>query len=151
MQGFNSSIEKSYSILDFPMYTSEAHIFGCFFHLKKSLLRHIRDDDPSKKNCNLSTDQNFVRFYSKLVACLIFIPTENVVDAFAASQLNKLYKYFEDNYIGARGRENTQIRAKISYHDGIFSKFDFKEGKYDQLDITVIKNKMYHHKNKTNR
>jgi hypothetical protein len=53
-----------------------------------------------------------IRLYCKLLACLAFLPLEDVVEAFEAIQLKApkecvpLYKYFEENYIGKLNRGN---------------------------------------------
>ncbi|CAF1042243.1 unnamed protein product, partial [Brachionus calyciflorus] len=74
----------------------DAEIFGCFFHLKKNIWRHIQEDGLSVKYCESKIEENTVRLYSKMLACLAFVPVEDTV------------AYFEDFYIGpmSRGRNH---------------------------------------------
>ncbi|CAF1111998.1 unnamed protein product [Brachionus calyciflorus] len=90
----------------------DAEIFGCFFHLKKNIWRHIQEDGLSVEYCESKIEENTVRLYSKMLACLAFVPVEDTVMVFellkknCPNRLEKLYKYFEDFYIGpmSRGR-----------------------------------------------
>ncbi|RNA12641.1 hypothetical protein BpHYR1_000768 [Brachionus plicatilis] len=88
----------------------EADVFGCYFHLKKSIWRHIQSIGLAAKYSDLSLKDNLIRKYSKMLACLAFVPVDYVIDAFEEVQslipneLKKVYTYFEDNYIGAKKR-----------------------------------------------
>ncbi|RMZ96789.1 hypothetical protein BpHYR1_047432 [Brachionus plicatilis] len=73
----------------------DAEVCGCFFHLKKSIWRHILSD--------------------------VFVPSDLVIGAFVllqqnvTSKLSKLYKYFEEIYIGVKGRERYGNRKEPRY------------------------------------
>jgi hypothetical protein len=85
----------------------DAEVCGCFFHLKKNICRHIQDSGLVTEYCDLSIEDNQVRKFAKMLACLAFAPVSDVVDAFVSlqneipSKLKKVYTYFEDNYIVA--------------------------------------------------
>ncbi|CAF1024296.1 unnamed protein product, partial [Brachionus calyciflorus] len=86
----------------------ECEIHGCFFHLKKSIWRNVQD-------CGLVTDYTTneeIRMYCKMLACLAFVPIDDVIIAFESlkkvvtnSSLQKLYTYFEKFYIGPMTRD----------------------------------------------
>ncbi|RNA06718.1 hypothetical protein BpHYR1_009221 [Brachionus plicatilis] len=96
----------------------DADIFGYFIHFKKSLWRHIQLEGLVVEYCDLSNGNNQVRLNCKLVACLAFLPPDDVIGAFVMlkkqtlAELNKFYRYFEDNYIGARGKGKSLVRKE---------------------------------------
>ncbi|CAF1113399.1 unnamed protein product, partial [Brachionus calyciflorus] len=107
----------------------DAEIYGCFFHFKKSIWRHIQADGLVVDYCDLSNENNLIRLYCKLIACLAFVPPEDVIEAFvvikkqAPIKLNKIYKYFEDNYIGGKGRGKSQIRREPRFSIDLWNCF----------------------------
>lgn len=60
----------------------EANILGCFFHLKKSIWRHIQDNGLVNDYNDLNIIENNIRLYTKMLACLAFVPCEFVISAF---------------------------------------------------------------------
>ncbi|RMZ94417.1 hypothetical protein BpHYR1_019189, partial [Brachionus plicatilis] len=90
---------------------SDTETCGCFFHIKKSIWRHVQEYGLATAYKDIKED-NQTKLYTKMLACLAFVPVEEVVSAFetlkkaSPSNLGKLYKYFEQYYIGplTRGR-----------------------------------------------
>ena len=100
----------------------ETKVCRCFFHFKKSIWRHIQQEGLSIEYCDMTISQNLVRLYSKKLVCLAFIPLDDVLDFFillqknAPAKINKLYKYFEETYIGLKGRGRYGTRKEARYH-----------------------------------
>ncbi|RNA34755.1 hypothetical protein BpHYR1_006941 [Brachionus plicatilis] len=96
---------------------SEAIACGCFFHFKKSIYRQIQSLGLASEYNDIGNKDNLTRQFSKMIACLDFVPLDHVVDTFvqlkslAPSNLKDLLSYFEEYYIGkrARGRFNTKL------------------------------------------
>nr|XP_033788082.1 uncharacterized protein LOC117354520 isoform X1 [Geotrypetes seraphini] len=81
-------------------------VSGCLFHLGQSLWRKIQDEGLTS---NYRDDEN-VRLYAKMLLALSFVPPENVGDCFEElddkrpDELQPVYDYWEDHYIGRRRR-----------------------------------------------
>ena len=50
----------------------DCEISSCFFHLKKSIWRHVQSDGLVSEYCDIQKEENFVRLYTKMLACLAF-------------------------------------------------------------------------------
>ncbi|CAF0767577.1 unnamed protein product [Brachionus calyciflorus] len=65
---------------------------------------------------DLTTNENPIRLYSKILASLAFVPPEDVEDAFVLAQnnapkvLKKVNEYFETNYIGDKRKTKVPSR-----------------------------------------
>ncbi|XP_068205261.1 uncharacterized protein [Palaemon carinicauda] len=89
----------------------DANINGCFFHLSQSIWRKIQITGLSN---SYISDANY-RLYCKMLAALAFLNPDEVTDAFEElnedlehlqldEEMQILYDYFEDTYIGRRQR-----------------------------------------------
>ncbi|RNA01702.1 hypothetical protein BpHYR1_007717 [Brachionus plicatilis] len=93
----------------------ESEVCGCFFHLKKSIWRHVQENGLATKYSDFSSE-NLIRRHKKMLACLAFVPVDFVVNAFKELQscipndLKKIFTYFEDNYIGPKKRTKVPSR-----------------------------------------
>ena len=85
----------------------ECTLYGCYFHLKQNIWRHIQTCGLVQAYRDLESP---IRQYCKLLVCLAFLPLTDVVEAFETIQTKApkecvpLYRYFEENYIGNRNR-----------------------------------------------
>ena len=107
--------EKS-AINAFMTVYPDANINGCFFHLSQSIWRKIQITGLSN---SYISDAN-CRLYCKMLAALAFLNPDEVIDAFEElnedlerlqldEEMQILYDYFEDTYIGRRQRRGRRI------------------------------------------
>jgi len=102
----------------------DIEIFGCFFHFRQSLWRHIQS---AKFVTDYNNDEKVRSFFRK-IASLAFVPVSDVIDAFVLlkkslsdmfAKYNVFTKYFEENYIGSKKRGKSsgrhQPRFAIEY------------------------------------
>ena len=77
----------------------------------------------------MEKENNHVRLYCKLIACLAFVPCDFVIDAFiliksqAPSKLKELLNYFEEFYIGKMGRGKNATRKQPRYEINLWNCF----------------------------
>lgn len=89
-----------------------AALGGCFFHLGQSIYRKVQ----SEQLTNLYKDDEKFRTFVKMMSALAFLPPGHVVGGFVALQdhadytqnLDPIYNYFEDTYIGRPNRRGRQ-------------------------------------------
>ena len=89
----------------------DSEIHGCFFHLKKCIWRHIQEYGLVTSYMDAKNEENQTRLFCKMLACLAFVPVDDVISAFETlkknlpnNDLQKLYKYFEQYYIGTMSK-----------------------------------------------
>ncbi|CAF1004601.1 unnamed protein product [Brachionus calyciflorus] len=96
----------------------ETDILGCFFHLKKSIWRQIQNYGLVNEYNDMSNEDNNIRLYAKMIACLAFVPCRVVITAFGLikertpNKMKDLISYFEEYYIGKPGRGKNPIRKQ---------------------------------------
>lgn len=89
---------------------------GCHFHFAQSIWRHIQQIQGLSTKYKL--DPNFA-LHIRMISALAFVPPNNVILAFEElldspffceneEFLNPLTNYFEDTWIGRRGRKNVR-------------------------------------------
>lgn len=85
----------------------EAEIHGCFYHLSQSIHRKMQGLGFQTR---YQEDTEFAT-YVRMISAIAFVPLQDTVSAFEALQdsttdadLQQLFDYFEDNYIGTRRR-----------------------------------------------
>ena len=93
-----------------------ATVLGCLFHLSQSLWRRIQNEGLS----NLYRDDENIKLYSKMLIALSFVPPEDVGSAFdelndsRPDNLQNVYDYWEDNYVGRLRRVDELTRCFLS-------------------------------------
>ena len=103
------SYSKVFKVLKLAIMNSIEEVFpdceisGSFFHLKKRFWRHVQFwRGLVSEYCDIQKEDNLVRLYTKMLACLAFVPVDDVVDTFvilkkeSQTKLSSLYKYFEE-------------------------------------------------------
>lgn len=81
-------------------------LIGCLFHLGQCLWRKIQE----KGLTGLYRDDETIRSFSKMLLALAYVPPSDVAAAFdelseqAPRELQPVYDYWEDNYIGRQRR-----------------------------------------------
>ena len=83
-------------------------ITGCFFHLKQSIYRQAVDKGLRQRYID---DEN-IRLHIKILGSLAFVPPQDVINTFEdlveadtfPDEVEGLYDYFENTYIGRRQR-----------------------------------------------
>ena len=94
-----------------------ANITGCFFHLGQCVWRKIINVGLRERYVN---EEN-VRTLIKMMTCTAFLPTDDVIKGFEAlrnlesynEDLDVIFDYFEDNYIGRPMSNNRRRRPKF--------------------------------------
>ena len=96
----------------------DARLVGCLFHLGQSVWRKI----GSLNLTNLYLHDEQIRSFCKMLVALAFVPADDVVAVFEKlqdeipSDLDDLFNYFEDSYIGRpyrRRRKDPFFRIEL--------------------------------------
>ncbi|CAF0913382.1 unnamed protein product [Brachionus calyciflorus] len=90
----------------------------------------------------MSILDNNVSKYVKMLACLAFVPKEDVIDGFTVleitypEKLKQIFKYFEENYKGAKGRGRNSGRKKPRFDIEIWN--CYKRSKHNIPDKLIF-------------
>lgn len=85
-----------------------ATVNGCFYHLRQNILRKIQSEGLQVQ---YQTNRD-VELQARMIAAIAFVPLANVENAFeslqdtALNELEPIFNYFEDTYIGRPRRRN---------------------------------------------
>ena len=119
------SLDPISVLIDFEIATKNAitsafpnsSIAGCFFHLGKSVWKKVNNVGLREKYVS---EEN-VRTLIKMMTCIAFLPTYDVIRGFEAIRdlenydecLDIVFDYFEDNYLGRPMTNNRRRRPKF--------------------------------------
>ncbi|CAF1122225.1 unnamed protein product, partial [Brachionus calyciflorus] len=109
----------------FDTYNFAAYIFD------KSIWRHVQEAGLAVQYNDIENKDNLVRLYVKMMTCLAFVPVDDVINAFVflkkscSSYLNGIFKYFEENYIGAMGKRRNPKRKSPRFEISLWKYLSF--------------------------
>ena len=102
--------EKAFHQALEDVFGENVNIKGCYFHLSQSIQRRIQEQNLVQ----MYRENEELRLKSTMLAALAFVPSNLVLLYFEVlsddipAELEPLYDYFEDNYLGRPARHGQQ-------------------------------------------